>query len=349
KAVQSEKPTKPLLTSFRLGNRPLLIDSLLQEGEVNLQYNSSAIYIEFSNLHFFRQKKLRYYYKLENLDEDWILADGGNHAQYNYIPPGSYTFQVKSVNEDGLSSTEYATLDIIVKPPFWKTGLFYALLTLLVLLILFLIDRERLKRLRAVQQMRSQIAGDLHKDIHVTLSDINVLSAMAKIKVDKDLNRSKDYIDTISHKSRDMMESMEDILWTLDPDNDSMEKMLLRIKEYTDGFKNTHNIAIDFNSNKNIDNLMLDMRCRHEFLLFYKHALAYMIEQVGCSHIHITLEYIKSKLSLKLQADCLNDGKSNNVLSASWQEMHKRAEALNASLDVTANKKKAYIFLQLDA
>jgi len=349
KAVQSEQPSKPVLTSFRLGNKPLLIDSILQAEEVNLQYNSSSIYIEFSNLHFFRQKKLRYYYMLEGLDKEWILADGGNHAQYNYIPPGSYTFLVKSVNEDGISSTETASLRIEVKPPFWKTGLFYALLTLLGLLVLFLIDRSRLRRLRAVQQMRSQIAGDLHKDIHVTLSDINVLSAMAKIKVDKDINRSKDYIDTISTKSRDMMESMEDILWTLEPENDSMEKMLLRIKEYTDGFKNTHNIAIAFKTNKSVDALALDMRCRHEFLLFYKHALAYMIEQVNCSHIHITLEYNKGKLTLKLQADCLNEGTEKKIVSASWQEMHKRAEALNASLDITTNKKKAYIFLQLDA
>jgi ligand-binding sensor domain-containing protein len=349
KAVQSEQPTKPVLTSFRLANKPLLIDSVLKEDEVTLQYNSSSIYIEFSNLHFFRQKKLRYYYKLKNLDEDWILADAGNHAQYNYIPPGSYTFQVKSVNEDGVSSAEYATLEIVVKPPFWRTGLFYALLTLLALLILFLIDKERLKRLRAVHQMRSQIAGDLHKDLHVTLSDINVLSAMAKIKVDKDINRSKDYIDTISHKSRDMMESMEDILWTLDPENDSMEKMLLRMKEYTDGFKNTHNIAIEFNSNKNIDNLMLDMRCRHEFLLFYKHALAFMIEQVSCTHIIVSLEYIKNKLTLKLQADCLTESNYKHAVTPVWQEMHRRAEALNASLDITSNKKKAYIFLQLDA
>jgi ligand-binding sensor domain-containing protein len=349
KAVQSERPSQPMLTTFRLGNKTLPVDSLLQQKEVSLRYNSNSIYIEFSNLHFFRQKKLRYYYRLKDLDNDWILADAGNHAQYNYIPPGHYTFEVKSVNEDGVSSKEFATLTIVVKPPFWKTTWFYALLTLLGLLILFLIDRERIKRLRAVQQMRSQIAGDLHKDIHVTLSDINVLSAMAKIKADKDIVRSKDYIDTISHKSRDMMESMEDILWTLDPENDSMEKMLLRLKEYTAGFKNTHNISIELNSNKNIDKLIMDMRCRHEFLLFYKHALAYMIEQVGCTHIHIALEYIKSKLTLKLQADCLQDSHEKPVLSPSWQEMHKRAEALNASLDITTNKKKAYIFLQLDA
>jgi ligand-binding sensor domain-containing protein len=349
KAVQTESPSSPIITSFRLANKPLQIDSLLQAEKVALLYNNSSIYIEFSNLRFFKQKKLRYYYKLEGLDEDWIIADGSNHAQYNYIPPGDYTFHVKSVNEDGISSIEAATLSIVVKPPFWKTGLFYALLVLLGLVVLYFIDRARIQRLKTVQQMRSQIAGDLHKDIHVTLSDINVLSAMAKIKADKDIDRSKDYIDTISTKSRDMMESMEDILWTLEPGNDSMEKMLLRIKEYTDGFRNSNNVSVELHNNKNINNLILDMRCRHEFLLFYKQALVFMTQHESCTHITIHLGYIRHKLTLRMQAKCHPEAKENNTVLFTRHELEKRAEALNASLSMDADKNGFYIYLQLDA
>jgi ligand-binding sensor domain-containing protein len=348
RAVHTEKPAHPILTSFHLASKPLKIDSILRE-DVKLNYDNSSISIGFNNLSFLKQRTTRYYYKLEGLDKDWVLADASKQAQYNYIQPGSYTFYVKSVNEDGISSTASAPLRIVVKPPFWKTGLFYAILTLLGLLVLFLIDKERVKRLRMVQQMRSQIAGDLHKDIHMTLNDISVLSAMAKMKADKDIDRSKDYIDTISVKSRDMMESMGDILWALDPENDSMEKMLLRIQEYTEAIRNTQKAVIELNSSQSVRDVLLDMRCRHEFLLFYKHALNFVIQKTHYPTIYINIEYVKGKLALHF------DGKSTELLEEnmnslfSQDEMNKRAEVLNADLQIVAEKQQLIILLQLNA
>ena len=348
KAVQSIRPTQPLITSFYLANKTLPLDSLLKN-DVKLNYDNSSIAIGFSNLSFSKQRTLHYYYKMAGLDKDWIQADATNQAQYNYIQPGTYTFYVKTVNEDGVSSKDAAMLHIVVKPPFWKTGLFYAIVILLGFVVLFLVDKERIKRLRIVQQMRSQIAGDLHNDIHVTLNDINVLSAMAKIKADKDIDRSKDYIDTISIKSRDMMESMKDILWTLDPDNDSMEKMLLRIQEYTYGIKNSDKAEIELNSSSSIKNLLLDMRCRHEFLLFFKHALSFIVQKTHYPTIRIALTYEKGKLILHFDAQSayLNDENLNTHLAE--EELYKRAEALNADLRIANEKHKIEIWLQLNA
>lgn len=348
KAVQATRPMSPLITSFYLANKPLSIDSLLKN-EVKLNYDNSSIAIGFSNLSFSKQRTLRYYYKMEGLDKDWVQVDVTKQAQYNYIQPGTYTFYVKTVNEDGLSSKESAELHIEVKPPFWKTGLFYAILTLLGLLILFLVDKERIKRLRIVQQMRSQIAGDLHKDIHVTLNDINILSAMAKIKADKDIDRSKGYIDSISNKSQDMMESIKDILWTLEPENDSMEKMLLRMQEYVYGVKNSNKAEVELHNSRSVKKVILDMRCRHELLLFFKYALSFLIQKNLYPTIHITLNYEKGKLQLqfKSRSTHMPDGTLNTRLAQ--DEMNKRAEALNADLRIENEDHQIGIWLELDA
>ena len=346
KAVMPGKPTHPLITSFYLANKPLPIDSLLKN-EVRLNYDNSSISIGFNNLSYLKQRTLRYYYKLEGLDKDWVQADAIKQAHYPYIPPGHYTFHVKVINEDGVSSTASMVVPIVVRPPFWKTGLFYGILTLVGLLILFLIDRERTKRLRTVQQMRSQLAGDLHKDIHVTLNDINVLSAMAKIKADKDIDRSKDFIDTISIKSRDIMESMEDILWTLDPDNDSIKKMLLRIQEYTEGIKNAQKATIEFTSGDAIRELSLDMRRRHEFLLFYKHALSFILKKVHYPTIRIFLDYGKGQLTLRIHAESTLLQEDNLTAHLSEEEMYKRAEVLKAELQIEEKQTEIAILLQL--
>ena len=60
---------------------------------------------------------------------------------------------------------------------------------------------------------------------------------MAKLKADKDITRSKEYIDQISEKSTKMIISMDDMLWSLDPQNDNMEKTILRMHEFTDALK----------------------------------------------------------------------------------------------------------------
>jgi ligand-binding sensor domain-containing protein len=345
--VQPDNPPDPDITSFKLANRSLLTDSLVSAGGITLSHNNNSIAIEFSVLSFLKQNQPQYYYILEGFDKDWRRADDGNQAVYTYLPPGNYVFKVKSRNQDGIYSKGFATLAIEVNLPVWKTWWFYALVLLVIVSVLYIIDKERLKRLKAVQSMRSQIAINLHQEVNVTLNDINLLSEIAKIKADKDIDRSKDYIDQITVKSRGMIESMDDMLWSIEPENDSMEKILLRLKEFTAGFMKTHGADIDISVDKDIPNLLIDMRTRYEFMYFYKEALNYIIRHSVCSTIYISFEYIKSRLYLKILAQC-NQVQYEDVSSLhAKKEMEKRADALNAALDIIADRKSISIILQI--
>jgi hypothetical protein len=324
----------------------LLLDSILNEKRAVLQYDNSSIAIEFSNLNYLSGSKLRYYYMLEGLDKDWIRADESKQALYNYIPHGNYTFKVKSENEDGISSAHYTSLSIKVIPPFWKTWLFYGMMALLLLIIIFTIDQERMKRIRTVHQMRSQIGNDLHSDIHSTLNDINVLSSMAKMKADKDIIRSKQYIEQISDKSSTMMESMDDILWSIDPQNDSMKKMLLRIQEHNDAIKNTYSTDIVLTADEGMNKMLLNMRDRHEFLLFYKQAIQFCLQQGQQLPIHVVLTNKKGNFQLQVQAKCDNIEHDQNTLKDIKNDMQLRADALSATLEIFYTKKNITIVLQ---
>jgi hypothetical protein len=79
-------------------------------------------------------------------------------------------------------------------PPFWLTWWFLGLLALAVIGIFYLIDHERIKKLRALHGVRTAIARNLHEDVNTTLNNINLLSEMARIKADKDIQRSKDIL-----------------------------------------------------------------------------------------------------------------------------------------------------------
>jgi Y_Y_Y domain. len=184
------EPPRPVITDFRIANKQVWNDTLGIGDKVVLKHEYNTIQIEFNGLSFVRQNKVLYYYKLDNLDKDWVLAGDRLQALYSYLPPGKYLFRVRSENENGVSSPELS-FQIVVQPPFWRTWWFYGLIVLLAAAILYWIDRERVSRIVALQKVRTQIAANLHMDINTTLNNINLLSEMAKIKADKDIDRSK--------------------------------------------------------------------------------------------------------------------------------------------------------------
>jgi ligand-binding sensor domain-containing protein len=339
KFVQSNVPPRPYITAFRLAGVPLSIDSLTRVGEATLKYNNSSITIAFSTLSFDRQRKLHYYYMLEGVDKNWIHTDQSTQATYNSLPPGDHVFRVRSENTDGVVSEEIASIPIIVRPPFWRTWWFFGAIVLVLISILFVIDKERMHRLQSMQRIRSQIAGNLHQEINSTLNNINVLSEMAKIKAEKDVVRSKEYIQQISERSHNMIIMMDDILWSIDPKNDTMEETLLRLKEFVEALQHRNNALISLAVDNRVLSLELEMKARHELFLVMKLALRMIVEDAYGTSTQINLDKVKSNLIFKL-----NDTSTRNIVhkpafNAKLEELHSRAAHINAEVDVQSDSK----------
>ena len=83
---------------------------------------------DYAGLSFTAPQKVRYRYMLEGFDRDWTEAGARRSAYYTNIPPGRYTFRVQAANNDGLWNTEGAALDFELRPHFYQTLWFYALL-----------------------------------------------------------------------------------------------------------------------------------------------------------------------------------------------------------------------------
>lgn len=343
--IRGDKPPDVVITDIKLDNMSLPLDSVTRLPVISLQYDKSSIAIEFGGFNYIRQHKIDYYYQLAGVDKDWIRADDRRQALYTHLGSGSYVFRVKSENAYGMSSQTITTLKIRVMPPFWRTWWFYGLLLLLVIVVLYWIDRERMKRIRDMQSMRTQIAGNLHEEINTTLNNINMLSEMAKIKADKDLNRSKEYIDQISEKSHSMIIAMDDMLWSIDPQNDSMQKTLLRMLEYVDALVNRHGANIDILVDEQVRSLELNMKSRHEMLLIFKEVLRNLVQASTGSHILVNIDQVKSKLSLKIQDDGVYGGESDIFTAGVLNMLEKRTQSLRAEIDIHADKNGASVVL----
>jgi hypothetical protein len=345
--TKSETSPDIVITSFRLVNKSLSIDSLAALGKVSLKYDENPVTIEFSALNYRQQSQLIYYHQLENIDKGWTRSENNNMATYAYLPPGSYTFKVKCENGNGLSSQQITSFQIFVQPPFWKTWWFYASMFLLLVAILYLVDRERIKRLIQLQQVRTQIADNLYNDINTTLNNINLLSEIAKIKVDKDITKSKEYIDQINSKSRKMIDDMDDMLWSINPNNDTMDKTLERMTEYAEGLKNTHSCTIEVIVDEKVKLVRLSMKTRHEMFMIFKQALGNIAEHSQCTNSIINIDYLKSKVTIRIWDKRDNYDAKSFQHHIQMEEMQKRATEIDAELEMEMDEKGIALLLKV--
>ncbi len=335
------------ITDIKLHNKSLLVDSLVKLRNVEFAHHNNSMVFEFSSLTY-GTAYIDVKYKLEGMDQEWQMADDHYQATYSYLPPGSYSFLVKSENAEGASDNSVTRFDFTIQRPFYQSWWFYSLIVLLCALLLYWYDRERMKRKAAIQQMRSSIADHLHEEVTKTLNNITILSEIARLKADKDLEKSKEYIDQINDKSRQMMYNMEDMLWSIDPENDSMEKMLLRMQEFAEGYEKEYDLPIELQMDPGLNKIRLDMLQRQELFFIFKDAMNCMVHSFKAKKVSISLDLEGKILLMKMQALKNPDESLLEYNCSHLKDIYKRAANLRARVEFVPDNRFISMLLQVD-
>jgi signal transduction histidine kinase/ligand-binding sensor domain-containing protein len=136
------------------------------------------VLVEYAAFGFQALGKMRFRYQMEGFDADWIVADSRRAAYYSNLPPGRYTFRVMASNRDGVWNGKVAVVPLSLRPPFYKTALFYAMATLLLLAAAAAIHRVRLGQIRArfalIVGERTRIARELHDTLAQGLAGVGL-------------------------------------------------------------------------------------------------------------------------------------------------------------------------------
>ncbi len=336
----SSEPPNVSITDFKLFNSYLPPDSIMKLEKVRLDHTQNSITVEFAALSFLQKDKIIYYYKLDGIDDEWTRTESLLFANYTLLPPGDYTFKVYCENGDGISSDKVTTLSIYIKPPFYRTWWFMMLIALLIAGLIYLAHRMRVNRLLAMEKVRTRIARDLHDDMGSTLSTINILSEMAKMKVHKDSEKTSEYLNKISDNSSRMMEAMDDIVWSINPMNDNMMKITARMREFATGVLEAKNIDFSFRVDDEVKELKLDMEARRDFFLLFKEAVNNLAKYSGCRHASIDISVQKSKLIMKIEDDGVGFDVATADSGNGLTNMRKRAQTLGGKLNIQSKKQE---------
>ena len=211
--------------------------------------------IAYTALGFSAPEKMRFRYKLEGLEKDWVDAGARRVAYYSHVRPGKYTFRVAAMNEDGIWNTGGASMGIVVVPFYYQTGWFVGTVTALSLaavfgLLRYLATRNyrrqmaTLERERVVERERTRIARDIHDDLGASLTQIALLSELARRDVADSVShpRLTQHLRQISAKARSLTRAMDEIVWAVNPRNDSLEEFLSYFAKYATDYLAAANI-----------------------------------------------------------------------------------------------------------
>jgi signal transduction histidine kinase/streptogramin lyase len=340
-AFKTNRPTPDvMITDFFLGDSYQLLDSLQALPEIVLQPEQNDFTITFACLDFKNRNKYTYYYQMKGLSNEWIRSDDRSMI-FTGLAPGHYIFRVKALNVEGVESKSISELRIYIKPPFWRTAWFLSTLLTIIAMIAYAMHRLRIKRILAVEKIRNRVARDLHDDMGSTLSTINILSSMAKAKLNSDSVKTEEYINKISDNSQRMMEAMDDIVWAIKPSNDSMQKVVGRMREFATNVFEAKDIELDFKADEAVNEVKINMEARRDFFLIFKEAVNNAAKYSKCNKatVHVFVEGKKLMLIVK------DNGIGFDVKAADsgngLGNMYKRADALKGKLTLNSKAGEA--------
>ncbi|MYM32559.1 response regulator [Duganella sp. CY15W] len=158
------------ITDFQIFNKSLkpgqgehgdvLRTAIEHTAALTLLEGDSVFSLEFAALHYAAPQRNRFAYQLQGFDEDWVVTDSTKRfATYTNLDPGKYVFRVKAANKDGIWNDNAATLEITIKPPFWKTWWFRSVLALIAAGGAYAVYHARVRALRHQQLRLEHLVG----------------------------------------------------------------------------------------------------------------------------------------------------------------------------------------------
>ena len=324
------KPGSVGFSGIMIDNHELRLDSLLQRGWLRLKYNHyRSLHFKLSDLSLINQEKIQYEYTLYSSgDTLWNRIEGSPELTFSKISPGKYTLLTRASNGFGDYSPVVSALPIMIIPPFTQTILFFGLVVMAIILILYVIYRYRLQQLRKLQVIRNNIASDLHDDIGSTLNSISIYSEVAKQQAGKDIPA----LDLIGINSRSIIESMSDIVWTINPQNDSFEKIIIRMRSFAYHLLKAKKIEYSFEVDEQLNLVTLPMQVRKNFYLVFKEGITNLIKYSGASRVLIELYWENKTIVLKIRDNGIGIPVNPETEGNGLMNMKRRAEEIHASL-----------------
>lgn len=304
----------------------------LEQGELSSERN--YLLLEYVALSFQGEDNLLYQYMLEGVDKDWSTPTDIRSVNYARLAPGAYRFLVRAIDKDGTTSPTPAVLQFRILFPIWQRWWSLTLAALALVTFAYTLYRYRVNQLLRLERVRMRIATDLHDDIGSSLSQISILSEVARAQVERQDTKATEPLAVIAQTSRELIDSMSDIVWAINPKRDHFLDLVQRMRQFATDSLTALDIDFDFRAPDGDFNTRLGTDVRREVFLIFKETIHNLTRHSHCSTATIEISLTHNWLSLKVS----DDGSGFDVTAESTGyglfSMRQRAERIGGHLAV---------------
>jgi ligand-binding sensor domain-containing protein len=314
------------------------VDLAVPRGPRVFQSHENYFGLSFVGIDLTSPHSVRYRYRLDGLDRDWIGTER-REVQYTNLDPGDYRFEVQAASAGGLWS-ESAVLGFTIETPLWRRWWFLLLSVAAAAAVTGWLFTLRVRQLLAIERLRTAIAADLHDHIGAGLTEIAILSEIANHRASQGAHPGvatpPPELARVADTARQLVDRMNDIVWLVNPRRDSLHELFLRLKDsYAELFSHA-GVLFQTTNLRLFENVRLPMDYRQNLYLIFKEALHNSLRHSGCQEIELSVALRGRRLEVILRDDGrgfdLARGSGGNGL----ENMRARATRIGGALWIDA-------------
>jgi signal transduction histidine kinase len=284
------------LTKVRVRGEEILLE---WEGAaalaVDLAPERNQMEVTFSGADTRPMASLRYQYRLIGGDAEWSPPTEYATVNYTNLPFGKLRFEVRSYNAEGVMSASAAGIDLRVAAPIWRRWWFLASAAALLAGAVFLLKRNRLLQAMAIERLRLRIGTELHDDIGANLSQIAILTEVAR------RDRAMSILAEVPVIARETVALMSDIVWAVNPRHDSFDALLLRMRRFAGDTLGAADIDLDFAEPES--GVIIPLELRRLIYLVFKEAIHNVAKHSGATSAIVNIVLKGSELRMEIADD----------------------------------------------
>lgn len=332
----------------------VLIQNIAVDGkEIAWRTNSTAgllpnhrkIEITFTAPSFIAPEQVRFRHRMLGWSDDWSDEQRDRTAVFPRLPPGDYTFQVTACNNNGVWNENGVSFKFTVTPFFWQSWIFRSVVMLLLLAVIVGVVRHlmlqpvrelvaRVEQEAALQKERTRIAQDMHDELGARFTQISLLGELSSGAL-AEPDKARAFLGQISGVARSGVKSLDEIVWAVNPRNDTLSDLL----DYTGQFAREFLAAADIECRLDFPDPLPEAKVpgeiRHSVFLIVKETLNNTVKHAQAARVKITFELQANVMHWRIE----DDGKGfvsapDNALADGLRNIRQRAVALAGSANI---------------
>jgi len=300
-------PPQVHVEEFLVDGQPVRME---QHRPVMVPASTRSVELRYTGLSFTSPENVRFRHRLEDVESEWLEAGTERAATYLRLQPGKYRFDVTARGSGGVWQPEGANVSFVVLPTLWQNIYIRVLLAILFTAFAALVTRTfilrrmrarmlALEQAQALSNERRRIARDMHDELGASLTRIDLMGDQALQDPRLDYHAIKQ-VGRITQAVREVVQTLDQVVWTINPGNDRLDRVIGYLSRYVEEFLAPTNIQFRLELPESVPPINMSSQVRHELLLAVKEALNNAVRHSGAGEIALDIIFEKHVLNIIL-------------------------------------------------